>query len=48
MLVDLKNGKMREWAEDFADILLVNLDRKEETVIFFEAFDEGIARKENV
>lgn len=37
---------MQEWAEDFADLLLVNQDREEETVDFFEAIDEEIARKE--
>jgi len=46
MLIDLKDKKMQEWAEDFADLLLVNQDRDEETVDFFEAIDEEIARKE--
>lgn len=46
MLIDLKDKKMQEWAEDFADLLLVNQDRHEETVDFFEALDEEIARKE--
>ncbi len=45
MLIDLKDKKMQEWAEDFADLLLVNQDRDEETVDFFEAIDEEIARK---
>lgn len=46
MLIDLKDKKMQEWAEDFADLLMVNQDRDEETVDFFEAMDEAIARKE--
>ncbi len=46
MLIDLKDKKMQEWAEDFADLLLVNQDRDEETVVFFEAIDEQIVRKE--
>jgi len=33
---------------DYADLLLVDQDREEETVDFFEAIDEVIARKENV
>jgi len=46
MLVDLKDKKMQEWAEDFADLLPVNQDREEETVDFLEAMDEVITRKE--
>lgn len=46
MLIDLRDKKMQEWAEDFADLLLVNQDRDEETVDFFEAIDDEIAQKE--
>ncbi len=46
MLIDLKDEKMQEWGEDFADLLLVNQNRDEEAVDFFEAIDEVIASKE--
>ena len=46
ILIDLKDKKMQEWAEDFADLLLVNQNRDVETADFFEAIDEVIAKKE--
>ena len=46
MLIDLKDEKMREWAEDFADLLPVNQEKEEESVDFFEVIDEVITQKE--
>ena len=42
----MKDNTMQEWADDFADLLLVNQDRDEEAADFFEAIDEVIANKE--